>query len=280
VLHFLVKKLIRCCLKKRSLANEVANQVAADERIALKVLEYNRDAIVGMVESYPSLINNGYRHIERAIQLSRLLEASPQNCIIDVGAANGVISAKFSKAFPQAQVFAFEPIGKTFSTLQESVKNLPRILPINKALGARHEEKTIHIAHRITSSSLFDIEKNIDNRYFAEQLEHKSDEKIVVSMLDDEIPANLGVNIIKIDVQGYELEVLKGGPHTLSKTLMVVVEMQNHELYTGAPKYFELDEHLRRLGFEVYDIIPSIREDHKIFEWDGIYVNPAMLKRK
>ncbi len=276
----LFKRLARFGPRPEPVANELTAQVAVDEASILKLLERRRDLLIQMADTYPSIINNGYRHVERAIYLTKTLGPEPAHCIVDVGAANGVISLKLAEAFPTATIYSFEPIRRTFETLQQGVKMQPRIITVNKALGDCQAEKTMHIAHRITSSSLFPIESQIGNPYFSEQLKYESDEKIVVSRLDDELSGGDQVHILKIDVQGYELEVLKGGRQTLSRTFLIVLEMQNHQFYTGAPGYFILDEYLRKSGFELYDIVPSIREEEKLLEWDSIYVNTGLLKRK
>lgn len=243
------------------------------------IVEANRDIIITQSNTYPSIINNGYRHIERVIEYVNLFSLDLKNAVIDIGAAEGVIAMKFSQAFPEAAIFAFEPIKNTFKVLQQNTGSNTKVIAINKALGNSHEEKIIHIAQRITSSSIFDIEKDIKNKFFAEQLHYETDEIITISRLDDEISSEIFVNIIKIDVQGYELEVLRGAEQTLKRTSLVVLEMQNHNLYNNAPKYYELDEHLRNSGFELYDIIPSLREDHKLYEWDSIYINNEKIKK-
>ncbi len=82
---------------------------------------------------------------------------------------------------------------------------------------------------------------------------------------------------MKLDVQGHELEVLKGAVNTLKNTAIVVAEMSNHHNYKGAPLYYDIDEFLRRNNFSLYDQCLSLKEDGKLLEWDGIYVNNNLL---
>lgn len=228
--------------------------------------------------SYPSVFNQGYLHIDRVTHLARCFKLDEKNCILDVGAADGITPEMFSKAFPESVVYAFEPIPSTFQQLHNRVSANKKIVSINKGLSSKEGQMTIHLASRITSSSLYEIEKNIANKFFAENIKDAGSEQVSLSTLDREIPFGLNINIFKMDVQGYELEVLKGGHDTLKRTAIVLLEMQNHELYVGAPKYFELDSYLRERGFELYDIIPSIRQDNKLYEWDSIYINKNILK--
>ena len=232
-----------------------------------------KEMLVKDSDNYPSLINNGYLHIDKAIALARYLKLNSGNLIVDVGAADGRISEKFIEAFPDATVYAFEAIAAMFAELQERLAGNKSIIAVHTGLGSEPKELPIHLSQRITSSSFFDIEKNISNQFFSENLKDIGVESVNISTLDQEIPRDRHINILKMDVQGFELEVLRGGQNTLRRTAIVVVEMQNHDLYVGAPKYSDLDEFLRGGNFELYDVIPSIRQDKKLYEWDSIYVN-------
>src|SRR5258706_5546752 len=114
---------------------------------------------------------------------------------------------------------------------------------------------------RITASSIFESSDNSmlsGNRFF----DTVEKERIEIDLLDNTIMEG-SVSLIKMDVQGYELEVLKGGVKTLRNTYFVLLEMQNHGIYNGAPKYYELDGFLRNAGFELFEISPSIRENQQ-----------------
>jgi FkbM family methyltransferase len=265
--------LLRFCTKNQKILNFIFKNLRFTSNTADLIIRNNREIFIEICDQFPSAINNGFRHIDRVLYIAKLYRLPETNVIIDIGAADGEISLLFSKAYPEAIIYAFEPIKSAFTILHQNVKENPHILPINKALGNTIGERIIHVSESIRSSSIFEIENDIKNTYLAEQLKYKSDEKINISRLDDEIPKDIDVNIVKIDVQGYELEVLKGAELTLLRTKLVVLEMQNHNNYIDAPKYFVLDEYLRKSGFQLYDIVPSIREDNKLYEWDGIYIN-------
>lgn len=272
-----IRKLFQLLTRGGVIAKFMARNMKLNESTAEIFIKNNPEIFKQQLYQYPSAINNGYRHIERVIDLANYFKLNSKSTIIDIGAAEGVISQMFSEAFPLATIYAFEPINITFNTLKKNTAANKKIIAINKAIGNSIEERTIHVAERITSSSIFEIQKNIKNSYFASNLNHKQDENIRIVMLDDEIADIPEINIIKIDVQGFELEALKGATLTLQKTNIVLLEMQNHELYNRAPKYYELDEYLRKNNFELFDMIPSIRQDEMLYEWDGIYVNKKLL---
>jgi len=230
------------------------------------------------IDKYPSAFNDGYLHIHKAIEYAMHYNLHEKQIIIDVGAALGVTAQKFSKAFPTSDVYAFEPMPSTFQSLDKNVSANKKIIPVNKGLGKEEGEFTIHLSKRITSSSFLEMKKNISNEFFSDNIKEVGAETVKVSTLDKEIPADKSISILKMDVQGYELEVLKGGTETLKRTALILVEMQNHDLYSNAPMYYDIDLFLREHGFELQDIIPSIRQDKKLYEWDGIYINKNILK--
>lgn len=253
--------------------NEWINLIRRDKKIADLFFYQVRTELVQMAEDYPSVINNGYLHLEKTIELAHFFGLSPDNAIVDIGGADGTMSIIFSKAFDKANIYVFEPIESTYSVLKDNVTDYPNIIAVNKGLGSKEAKINIHLANRITASSLFQMEEQIADPFFSENLMGKGVEEVEISTLDKELPADIQVNIIKIDVQGYELEVLRGGMQTLKRTNIVVLEMQNHRLYRNAPEYYDLDKFLRENNFSLYNIVPSIRLSKKLYEWDSIYVN-------
>lgn len=231
--------------------------------------------------AYPSVINSGYLHIDRIIDLLKQenLVNSKNQYILDIGAANGEMVELFHRQFPKCPIYAFEPRSEDFEQLKAKFENNKDITIINKALGTKISKTKINTTNRRASSSLLEVNKSINDTFLAENIRTIEQEDIQISTLDNEIPENTKISLIKIDVQGYELEVFKGGEKTLKNTSMILVEMQNHQIYKGAPQYFEIDEHLRHQGFSLLEIIPSIRRNGKLYEWDAIYVNSVIAAK-
>jgi FkbM family methyltransferase len=247
--------------------------------IVKKILEYNRPTLVKETFNYPSIINNGYLHIEQTFELIDYLKLkNEKGIVVDIGAADGIISLMFSDFF-KTKIYSFEPIKKTFNQLLENTKHDKSIKQINKALGEKKGKMAINITNRITSSSFFPIQKEIKDEFLASNILYVNAEEVIISKLDEEIPKGEKVHLIKIDVQGFELEVLKGSIDTLKHTSIILVEMQNHTIYSGAPKYFEIDCFLREHNFTLYNMIPSIRKNNKLYEWDAIYVSSEIDKK-
>src|SRR2546423_14886944 len=74
--------------------------------------------------------------LELEQDLQRLIAANPVGCVFDVGANVGQSAQRFSRAFPSAQIYSFEPVKKTFDQLQARTAELPNVRVINRAMGA------------------------------------------------------------------------------------------------------------------------------------------------
>jgi FkbM family methyltransferase len=205
-----------------------------------------------------------YQHIENAIKIAQ----NTEGVILDVGGGTATTATLFSANFPTKKVYVFEPIKANF---QEIVKQKQaNWILVNKAVGSQVGTTQINIANRITASSL--LEMNAHTEGYGDILTLKDKETIEVTTLDTEIPSNLPISILKMDVQGFELEVLKGATETLKRTHVIVLEINNHDGYKGAPTYFEIDDFLRQKGFQLYDLLPNVRINNKLQDWDAIYV--------
>jgi FkbM family methyltransferase len=219
----------------------------------------------------------GYRHIEKVIDFAKRYHLDTGYSIVDVGGSEGLTATMFAGNLKNNKVYVFEPIKQNYLKILEKSKRFSNIVPVNKALGNESGKTTINIASRVSSSSIFSLNSNPESEIFSEILKKVSAEEIIISRLESEIPSDEKISILKIDVQGYELEVLKGAGNRISETAFVILEMNNHEGYKGSPKYFELDAYLRNAGLILIDIFPSTHDNSKLVEWDAIYGNSKLI---
>jgi len=212
-----------------------------------------------------------YVHVEKAIVLAKSLGLNDSG-ILDVGGAIGNTAILFAKKNPNSHIWVFEPILETRSKLTNAVSTYNNITIVPKAVGNSIGRTVINMANRITSSSILSLKTEQNSKAFSDTLIKQGEEEIEITTLDSEIPHDKKISILKIDVQGYELEVLKGAADTLRRTAVVVLELNNHENYEGSPKYYQLDECMRQNGFILYDIFPSLKDKGRLKEWDTIYL--------
>ena len=145
------------------------------------------------------------------------------------------------------KITVFEPLSENFNVLSQRLQNVNAdIQGYQVALGSKKGTATMYLSSNEAQSSSILKPK--------EHLEHHPDvsfdgtEEVEVDVLDT---FDIGeANFINIDVQGYELEVFKGGQKTLEQIDYVYCEVNRGEMYEGNPLIEELDEHLGEYGFE------------------------------
>ena len=82
--------------------------------------------------------------------------------------------------------------------------------------------------------------------------------------------------LLKADVQGFELEVLRGSERTLEQVELVEVELSLVPLYAGAPLLPEVYEHLRERGFALVGLEPVLLDPAgAVLQLDGLFARSA-----
>ena len=170
--------------------------------------------------------------------------------VIDVGANRGQFTLACCIAMSRIPVVAFEPIpaeAKIFSLIHRHNKN---ITLVQCALGESRSQATLHLSRSADSSSLLPIGSR-QTRIFPNTAEAGTI-TVPVQTLDDSLPLMEGRKrqLLKLDVQGYELNVLNGGLKTLSTCKYVYAECSEVPLYDGQALRPEITAMLSRHGFQ------------------------------
>lgn len=171
--------------------------------------------------------------------------------IIDVGAGRGQFALFARHRFPGAALYCFEPLPASRAKLADVMSEQPGVEVFETALGATKGNTTLHVSGDSDSSSLLAIgDQQLRFHPESGEVERVS---VSVSRLDDvlgrrELAPPL---LIKLDVQGYELEILRGAETILGQVSHVVAECSFMELYDGQPLADEVICHLRQRGFEL-----------------------------
>ncbi|SIN89906.1 FkbM family methyltransferase [Vannielia litorea] len=152
-----------------------------------------------------------------------------------------------------ARLHAFEPEPEAFAEIEASKPE--RTTLYNAAVGK--PGKATFYAHQIGSlSSVFKFSEACArylNKGFWTKREVTEIPMTLVAL--DEVKGFPRLDFLKMDVQGAELDVMKGGEHTLSEAVMVVPEVRFYQMYEGEPTWAELDTELRRQGFVLHKFL-------------------------
>jgi FkbM family methyltransferase len=194
--------------------------------------------------------------------------------VYDIGAAKGYVSQCLAKLNNVLKVYAFEPIPDVFDHLKAQVKDIPKIYCYNVALGDFSGPSVINISKKSDSSSLLSMANLHTDQFSDTEITHQ--QEINVVRLDDFIYQHQlpQPDLIKIDVQGFEKNVIEGGYETLKKAKYCVLEMSFKPLYEGSPLFDDIYRLMTDLGFSLIGFSsPLIGKSGDYLQVDGIFEN-------
>lgn len=176
--------------------------------------------------------------------------ASPIH-IVDVGAMNAGEDPPYARLLESGAAHAtltgFEPQPAECAALNAAAKPGQRFLPYFLGDG---RERTFYECALGACSSLYEPDLEFIQRFVGLErvFDVKSRTPVQTRRLDD-LPEIAAIDYLKMDVQGAELDVLRGGPARLARALVVDVEVEFVPLYKGQPLFADVDAEMRRLGF-------------------------------
>lgn len=155
--------------------------------------------------------------------------------VFDVGANRGQSIERFSNLFKNTTIYAFEPIEKLSDSLRIKYENFKRIKIFNIALGSKKQKKIFYEAynqgasgfHKLSTESSF-VNKFSKKWNIPPSDFNKKSYLVNVASLDSFMYDNniFHINILKIDVQGYEDEVLKGAKENIMNNNIDFIEVE------------------------------------------------------
>ena len=189
--------------------------------------------------------------------IASILPPIPRLKIIDVGAmwtgGDGDRYANLVRALP-CDVIGFEPIPAEYQKLIAMSRPHHRYFPYFIGDGYA---RVFHECKGPFASSLLepDLALAQNFEYLGEYLQVIKTHKVQTTRLDD-IPETLGVDLLKVDVQGAEMMVFEGAQERLKSALIVDVEVEFMPLYKNQPLFGEIDFLLRSRGFTLHQLHP------------------------
>lgn len=208
-----------------------------------------------------------------ALNTLALLGFSP-DIIFDVGAYEGDFARCCCKIFPNAQVVCFEALEHKVQQLEKTFINNAKIRVLPTLLGAEIKEAVpLHNVETASSILLEHIPQNFPVTFHP----MTTVDEIVANNFDGRSP-----DLLKIDVQGYELEVLKGSENSLQKIQVILVEINLLDIHQNVPLFAEVVGWLNQRDWVAYDICGLTRRplDQALWQADLIFVHRDSLLRR
>jgi FkbM family methyltransferase len=185
-----------------------------------------------------------------SLELLELVPSTP-HVIYDIGANTGTWTLLAKSVHPCAHVFAFEPLGWHCREYLQASARLQNVTLHQVALGSVTGRLDMYVPNQSDSASLLQMASACEDVF---NLKFDKCVAVTVERLDDYVQKhNLPMpDLIKLDVQGYECEVLRGGTRILEHAKAIITEVSFKEFYRGQCRFDQLVSFLAEAGLFTY----------------------------
>jgi FkbM family methyltransferase len=195
-------------------------------------------------------------------------------CICEVGARHGYESIALSQYFPEARVLSFECNPNTVEECRKNLATIPNITFFDHALGIKEDTLPFYSFSDINhgASSFY---KRVDFDQTQKLTGHIPVKTLKSVMIEHGVSH---IDLLCMDVQGFELNILKGLDDCIKKVSHIIMEEPSnnnmaeylpegvHSYYIGAPNSDEIHDFLKHAGFvEVERIVENAVEDNVMY---------------
>ncbi|MFB6284672.1 MAG: FkbM family methyltransferase [Halobacteria archaeon] len=207
--------------------------------------------------------------------ISEIIDVSSP-VIVDGGAHIGKTVNEFLDRFQDPTIHAFEPLHQHLNELESRFGSDAKVTIHNKALGPENGKVPINVLNSTSSSSVY-RPSNIKQDYREqagknrESYEVRNTVEVPQVRLDDQLEH---VDIMWLDLQGYELSALKGSENLLPKCSAILTEVEFIPYYKDQPLFKEIHRFMVDKGFNLFFIYHGyIEPDGRLASGDVLYIN-------
>jgi FkbM family methyltransferase len=195
----------------------------------------------------------GLRHgVAATVEHWQALGRLDVTTVVDIGANKGQFALFATAVFPAANIYSFEPLEEAAARFRKVFGS--EVTLFETAIGPREMETCIYVSQRVDSSSLLPITTKQSEVFPGTELKEKRIIHVApltkyLGPQDIRAPA-----LLKIDVQGYELEALRACELLLPLFQFIYVELSYVELYGGQALAGEVVRYLSEGQFQLLGV--------------------------
>lgn len=206
----------------------------------------------------------------------KIITANKIDVVLDVGANTGQYAQQeLRNSGYKGKIISFEPLSAAYKSLSEAVLADPLWECKNLALSDSEGETVINIAGNSVSSSLLPM--LVQHTKTLPDSGYTGTEQIKTVRLDTlryEVIQQTDCVYLKLDVQGYEMQVLKGAKATLEQVQVVEMELSLVPLYADQVLFRQMLDYMEALNFSLVSLEPGFIDVNTgyVLQADGIFV--------
>lgn len=209
--------------------------------------------------------------VGESVEHERILRLTGWRTVVDVGANRGQFALAAHRHNPEAVIYAFEPLAAPAKVFKRILGNVPQVKLYHCAVGPAAEKREMHVSARDDSSSLLKIGAGQVSVFpgtgpVAQEVVTVQPLQAVLASCELLRPA-----LLKLDVQGFELDALKGCEALLSAFDAIYVECSFEELYEGQSMFGDIAVWLHNHEFDLKDIGPLHRVSGRVIQGDFLF---------
>ncbi|MFZ2161795.1 MAG: FkbM family methyltransferase [Sideroxyarcus sp.] len=206
---------------------------------------------------------------------ARLATESPT--IIDGGANKGAITELFLRQYRSPVIHAFEPIPELANALRQKFSDNKNVTIYCAAIGAEAKHISFNITNQLSSSSVLNPSA-LNRGIHGKKMDIRQIVEVQQIRLEEAIHEHSEIDLLKLDIQGYELEALKGCGKLLDHIKIITTEIEFVTLYDGQPLFGDIDVFLRSHGFRMLNLYELYTHPNgQLTAGDAVYLNSKYL---
>lgn len=221
-----------------------------------KIRQSGFDIVYGINQSAAILLNYGI------------------NLVLDVGANTGQYGLRARALGYQGRIVSFEPVLTSYTELTKSIQNDPLWTPVNIGCGNYDGKATINTFNLSVMNSILPPSPLIEREY--PQVKNRGQEDILISKIDtifSRYYTPTDTVLLKIDTQGFEMNVLEGANTALENISGIQLELSFVEHYRDETLFKDMVDFLSHKGFTLVCLEPLTHnlENGKFLQADGTF---------